>query len=269
MAQVVIDDKNLKAIADKIREGNGDSEDIKYLPSEMPSMIDFSYETQRNLAYTEGRDDGYKNGKQEGYDEGYTVGYGEAYGLGMEMGKSEEYNRFWDTFQNNGGTANYYYAFAYNKFNDENYNPKYDIRCSNATTPGQAMFLNSSGITDTKVVIYANANNLQGAFQNSGIKTIRKIVSQETTAYTQTFNGCDKLTDITFEGVIGQSINFGVCPLTAESIVSVVGHLSDSVTGKTATFKQTAINNADWSTTNYASWEELKATKPNWGFAYA
>lgn len=188
-----------------------------------------------------------------------------------EAGQKSECDKFWDEFQNNGGTVNYYFAFSYGKYTDKNYKPKYDIKCSSGTTSGQCMFYNASGITDIKVAIYANSNSLAQAFSGcTSLVTIPKIVSKETTVYTTTFYNCPNLENITFEGVIGKTISFSASPkLTAESLVSVVEHLSDDVTGQTATFKQAAVDNAEWSATDYASWDELKATKPNWGFAYS
>ena len=36
-------------------------------------------------------------------------------------GMQTEYDKLWDTFQNNGGEVNYYVAFGYRKFTDKNY----------------------------------------------------------------------------------------------------------------------------------------------------
>ena len=84
------------------------------------------------------------------------------------------------------------------------------------------------------------------------------------TASAGTFANAIHLTDITIEGEIGNAITFGTCPLNKASITSVVNALSDSVTGKTVTFKKTAVNNAF----SDAEWQELIATIPaGWSVA--
>lgn len=44
-----------------------------------------------------------------------------------EAGKNAEYDAFWNIFQSNGNLTSYNYAFAYGKFNDDTFRPKYDI----------------------------------------------------------------------------------------------------------------------------------------------
>ncbi|MFR8974816.1 MAG: hypothetical protein ACLVG9_02365, partial [Eubacteriales bacterium] len=61
-------------------------------------------------------------------------------------------------------------------------------------------------------------------------------------------------------------ISFESCKkLTKSSITSVINGLSDTVTGKTATFNQTAKEAAF---TN-EEWAVLIGTKPNWTFSLA
>jgi hypothetical protein len=61
--------------------------------------------------------------------------------LVYRAGQKSEYDKFWDTFQNNGNSQNYNYAFSQDRFTDENYNPKYPIKCSNGITTSRYMFL--------------------------------------------------------------------------------------------------------------------------------
>ena len=42
-----------------------------------------------------------------------------------ESGKQAEYDRFWDTYQNNGTKESYYYTFV--DWKKANFKPKYDI----------------------------------------------------------------------------------------------------------------------------------------------
>lgn len=68
-------------------------------------------------------DGGYDKGYNEGYDKGYQTGYGESYDKGFDKGfsdgKQSEYDRFWDSYQDNGNRTNYRYAFAGNAWNEE------------------------------------------------------------------------------------------------------------------------------------------------------
>jgi hypothetical protein len=166
-----------------------------------------------------------------------------AYNDGVEAGRKAEYDAFWDEFQRKGGEANYYYAFSYDKFNDTNYNPKYDIVCSSgANTSSQYMFL-SAPITDTKVAIYANGNAASYAFSGcTDLHTIRKLVVHDSLSYNTTFGGCRALVNISFEGVIGKNISFSVSSLLSDtSIQSIIDHLKDltGATAQTLTFHAT------------------------------
>ena len=192
-----------------------------------------------------------------------------------EAGKQAKENDFWEVFQDGGKTQNYYYAFAYGRFNDSNYNPKYDIRCSSGTTPSRYMFY-QSGITDTKVGIYANANNLYQAFNAATqLETIRLLNVYETTTFDTAFNNCTSLKNITFEGVIGLDIDIHWSPLTTESIVNIIEHLSTTASGKTLTLNTKAVNSMVFPYTSaesgitYNSWNELIATRNNWTISKA
>lgn len=160
---------------------------------------------------------------------------------GYEAGQKAEYDKFWDTFQNNGNSQNYYYAFAHDRYSDKNYNPKYPIKCSSGTTDARYIFY-TSPITDTKVEIVANNKDLNYCFHNSDIVTIRKITVVAATAYTNTFYNCQDLKNITFGGTIGQDISFANSRyLTDASIESIITALKDltGATAKTITFHST------------------------------
>ena len=113
---------------------------------------------------------------------------------------------------------------------------------------------------------------------------------------TGSFGQCNALTTICVEGVIGDSLDFGVCPLTRDSILGkeitdeeygalttnqqqyntivfnnkryyggIVAALSPTLTGKTIKFKQTAKEAAFTA----EEWEQLIALKTNWTFNLA
>lgn len=85
--------------------------------------------------------------------------------------------------------------------------------------------------------------------------------------FSNTFLYCADLEEIRFvENTIKEVISFESCKkLTKSSITSVINGLSDTVTGKTATFNQTAKEAAF---TN-EEWAVLIGTKPNWTFSLA
>lgn len=105
------------------------------------------------------------------------------------------------------------------------------------------------------------------------LHTIAKIRCDENTLFSNTFlEGHDLATqisplkNITFEGVIGQNITFTKqhVNLSADSIRSIIEHLSDTASGKTLTLSKKAVESADFSAGDIGSWDELIATKPNW-----
>lgn len=180
-----------------------------------------------------------------------------------EAGKQKEHSDFWDVFQNNGKTmSNYSYAFAYAQWNDENYNPKYKIKPSYSV---DFMFY-TSNITDTKIDIdVTNCTNMASVFRAAKkLKTIRKYIVKEATTYSYVFRDCDALENITFEGVIGNNIDFSYSPLlTVASMLNVFEQLNDiRGTGTTRTCTLGAENLA-----KLTDAEKAIATEKGWTLA--
>lgn len=209
-----------------------------------------------------------------------------------DAGKKAAGGDFWEKFQQEGLREDYDYAFGGIGWNPNNFKPEYVPMRPNRAV-GMFQKASNLGIDISEIVDFSGCSAISNTFNESGItkvgtinatintngnlnfvflsarklKTIEKIIVSGNTGYTQAFDNCASLEDVTFEGIIGADISFKSSPkLTAESIISVVEALSKSVSGKTVTFKQSAIDSADWSTTNYASWDALKATKTNWTF---
>jgi hypothetical protein len=202
--------------------------------------------------------------QQRVYDAGYTAGQqaGGGYDEGYEAGKKAEYNEFWDAFQTRGST-DYLYGFAGAGWTDKTYNPKSDIKLRyNAQ-----MMYSYARITSTKITIDASAitANCAYIFANcSTLVTIPKlIVSATTPVSTNWFEGCTALVNITIEGVVAKSVSFKDSPLSRASVENIIAVLSDTETGRTATFKRTAVEAAF--TTD--EWNALVATKSNWTIA--
>lgn len=208
-----------------------------------------------------------------------------------EAGQKSEYDRFWDAYQQNGKRRLYNAAFAGHGWTNETFKPKYDIVALN----GASLFINNLkfsgdlaahlenlGITldlsaattviscfeGCKLIERLPEINISSAgtlsrlvfSQCEVLHTIDAFVVAETNVFTNTFQKCYALQHLIIKGVIANDINLSDCPLTRESILSVLSALSVTATGKTATFKKTAVN-AAFST---EEWDELAATKPNW-----
>lgn len=162
--------------------------------------------------------------------------YSKGYAEGEVVGQQAERDSFWDVFQNNGKARIYYYAFAYARFNDTNYNPKYPIYTSTSSTAGQHMFSANTVITDTKVPIILNGTNATGMFNGATkLKTIRELrLMKENATFSSAFTDCAALENITITGTISSAFDISDSPnLTDESIDSIVTALKD-LTGVTA-----------------------------------
>lgn len=174
------------------------------------------------------------------------------------------------------------YMFAYNGYNAEDKNFITDIaECfekagivfdtSSCTNFGY-MFYVATEVTRIPEINVESCTHLEAFFTNCHkLKTIDCLTLRKDGTNTWTtdiwgapFQACNALANIKIEGTIGMSISFQHSPLTATSIVSIIEHLSDTASGMNVTFKRSAVNTADWHTTNYASWDDLVAIKPNW-----
>ena len=177
-------------------------------------------------------------------------------------GMQAEWDRFWEVVQDGGKTQNYYYAFAYGRFTDENYNPKYPIKFSNGTTPGRYVFYEATGITDTKVEIVANSTNMDYCFYGcSNLVTIPKLTVTATTGFNATFNGCSALENIEIGGAIGKNISSAPCSkLSDASVASIIEHLKD-LTGTTS---QTLTVHKDIYDRMVGTFQDVLVTAKNW-----
>ncbi|MBR4295842.1 MAG: hypothetical protein IKT56_03275 [Clostridia bacterium] len=227
MAIVLTDDKYYKEIAQLIRTEL--KCETKYKPSKfVPNLL---------VALLDAR----VAGMAEGYEEGKSYGVA----LGVANGKQEAYDTFWDNFQNYGNRNHYYYAFSYYNFDDNTYNPKYPIKTGTTNTGGQNLFYSSHGITDTKVDIEFEGT-ANGAFNSARkMKTIKKMIVNENTTFTNTFTYAESLESITFEGKIAKDIDLHwSTKLTRASVESIISHLSSTTSGKTLALSEAAVKKA-------------------------
>lgn len=187
----------------------------------------------------------------------YEEGYGDGYTQGESDGQKAEYDRFWDTYQRNGIRYGYYYAFAGDGWNDENFKPKYDLIFQGSSIYAFAycqvtdlvdalekcgVILDTSLSTSNNYMFYSAATkrlppiNLTGhhlvnsVFNNcSNLENIEKIIVIENNRFSDTFANCSNLKNITFEGVIGQNgLSFADSPLLTDATLrNIVGCLKD------------------------------------------
>lgn len=260
MAIVTTDDKHYHDIAQAMRDIRGE-DGIRLKPSQMADFVRYLCEYE----YSRGE----SSGRSEGYNSGYDMGYFEGEMSGIEQGKKAEFNRSWDDYQDRGTRVNYDLSFAGLGWWNGNFTPTHAIKPTTAymmfrstyisgdfaqlcadngivfdtsnLTNAQYMFSNATQITRIGELDFRKVTNGNSTFENcNALKTIDKIIVSDTTPYTGMFNYCYALANITFEGVIGQSISFANCVyLTNASIQSIIDHLKDltGLTAKTLTFR--------------------------------
>ena len=164
----------------------------------------------------------------------------------FEAGRQAEYDRFWDRYQLNGTRSIYDNFFRADGWNEETYNPKYEIRAKSIS----ALF-QGANITDTKVpIIYEGTYNTSNVFYGCRkLVTICNLTFVESPAhsnYSNWFYNCDALKNITIEGVIPNNISFQWSPLTVESMKSVLTHLKDLTDTDDAFTKTVKFSDACW-----------------------
>lgn len=178
---------------------------------------------------------------------------------GVADGRQAEYDRFWNAYQDNGAVISGEYAFAGPRWSDATYNPKYPIKVTVYTN-----MYRSSAITDTKVALdISDGTGGYTFYLTQALKTIPMLIVSEKNTFVSCFHYTSCLENITIGGVIGNDINFQYSPLSKASIASVVNALSETVSGMTVTFKESAVTDAFGSTTAQ-EWLDLTATKSNW-----
>lgn len=164
----------------------------------------------------------------------------------FDAGKKAEYDRFWDSFQNNGNRLNYNSAFSLGTvwsqggWDDNIYNPKYPITVTGQNNLSNTFYY-AEKISDTKVEISvgqlgngAQTGNMVSTFHGAkGLVTIRKLTVDETVVFSGTFFGCSSLENLTMAGTIGQN-GFNVSEstkLTHDSLMSILNCLEAKTSG--------------------------------------
>lgn len=197
-----------------------------------------------------------------------------------EAGKQAEYDRFWDSFQQNGTRESYYYAFSGPGWTEETLKPKYKVKpieiqyadqycmglffhCNrgNSTTFDFRNIANLFDFSQTvnAVDLFGESQmdyivaNLQKAtclsrafaqFWGAHHTNITLTVSERCVDYSHCFASSTKLTNLIFTdgSVIAENLDLSSCPLSKTSIISVINALSGSSGGKLLKLKQSAVD---------------------------
>ena len=190
-----------------------------------------------------------------------------------EKGRTDEWGEFWDAYQKNGSRKNYYYAFTsdvFDMWNDKNFKPKYDMQPTNMnrfmrrcgvtnleeildrqgvvldTSKATMMMLafgDMSRLAVLPVIDVTSATDSNGASSifnsDTRLHTIRKLIVAENINFGASFASCGSLKNLIIEGVIGCNLNLSACPLTIESLRSVISCLKDCSTENQGTYTLT------------------------------
>lgn len=225
--------------------------------------------------------------------------YGDKVAEVYEAGQKSEYDRFWDLYQPNGsGECNYSGAFAGKLWNENTFEPKYDIVPSSlqytfwntgikdipAALEKQGVILDTSKCTNWSqafafgrvvrvgLLVVAYASTLYSLFNEARSLEDVEIKMSKDVSFSASFNNCTSLVRLIITGTIGKNgLNLQWSPLLSkESILSIINALSTTTTELTVTFSKTAVNTAFETTAGAADgttsqeWADLIATKSNW-----
>ena len=200
----------------------------------------------------------------------------EVYSAGQNVSNNGiDYDLFWNTLQQNGNRVNYQYGFAF-VWNDDIYNPKWDIVCGNSNNYTATSLFAKSSITDTKVPIILNGDKVRAdtMFQDcTQLKRIPSLTFNGFNRFSKTFENCTALEEMNVYGVIdkdGMDVS-AATKLNKASWISIINALSSDASGLSITGSLTSVKKA-FETVEGANdgdtsqeWLDLKATKSNWG----
>ena len=198
----------------------------------------------------------------------------------FEAGKKSQYDEFWDDFQLNGERRNYYYTF-YSRWglgcwSDKTFQPKYPIICdggANATADTdvcRAMLYGCYGIKgEIKQAIVIKNTRMHSTFEDLPYcKAIHDLTLENITAAVIPFRYNLALETLNIKGEI--AVNgfswLDSKKLNHDSIVKIIGVLSNNTSGLSITLSMQAVNKAFQASDGSISeeWYNLIATKPNW-----
>ena len=188
-----------------------------------------------------------------------------------DKGVADKESEFWDNIQDNGTRKIYSYAFS--RWNNSEYiHPKHKVipngdvnhmffHCHNlkkveskyfdfsnvpTTASFNAMFNSCYALEEIEDINLCVGKLYQTFSFDWELHTIARLTVSETVIYTDAFLQCNKLKNITFDGVIGQSINFQWSPLSVVSMKNIISHLKPTPTNTcTLTFNTDCWTNLE------------------------
>ena len=217
-----------------------------------------------------------------------------------DAGAKSEHDRFWDSFQQNGNRTNYSGAFYGAGWNNATFKPKYDIKPTGVDSSSMfretaitgdlktlmeelGVSIDTSGVTSFSYSFYNNQfeglpfidlsnkgnenNAIATAYVFANNKKLKRleIKVSKTTTYSNSFNSCSALENLSVSGEIGQA-GFSVSAstkLTHDSIMSIINALYNySGSGKTYTVTLGSTNLA-----KLTDAEKAIATEKGWTLA--
>ena len=261
----------------------------------------------------EGFNRGYDEGYDAGYDEGQSAGgdTDAAYQQGVEAERKSFWDAFqWKGTR----TSYVMYAFGAGSFSFDNFFPKYDIAPTGScqylfynwrATQDAGQGANATGSLTQRLkecgvtLDTSKCERLTGLFgygyftelppinctgliyDSTGlynyctkVVTIGTITTKEDVKYTQWFDRCDSLKNITFDGEIGQNIDLhwstklSKASITNDDKTGIIDALSTVASGMTLTLSKTAVTDA-FGSTEADEWVNLINTKSNWTITFA
>lgn len=162
------------------------------------------------------------------------------YEAGIEEGKKAEWDAFWDSYQDYGNRRNYNTLFYNSGWTAITFKPKYDMICTYASS----MFAASHIVEINKKVDVTNSTSVATMFANATyLKTITNlIVSENNDLSGNVFLNCGALENLTISGTIGKNVDVHwSTKLTHDSLMSIINHLKDGVSGLTVTLGATNL----------------------------
>lgn len=214
----------------------------------------------------------------------------------FENGVKSEYDRFWDSYQNNGNPQGYQYAFGGPCWTDETFNPKHDINIigncgqmfSNTritdlygktigrglkftmsnVTYAASMFAYSSYLTHVPAISLVGLKNAYSCFAYCyALVTIDELAIDESFVFQGDFNYCDSIENLTIKGTIGQNgLNLSwSTKLTHASLMSIINALKDYSTDTSGT--TWAVTLGETNLAKLTDTEKAIATQKGWTLA--
>lgn len=221
-----------------------------------------------------------------------------------KAGKRAEYDTFWDAFQASDREV---YIRMFNEWKPSIFYPKYDIvpsgdcermfynwKVREASKLDLKARLEECGVSldlshatrfkklfaysaftvlptvDLSGFPYSNDAYSNSMFQCCRLlKTIERLIVNPLVWYTNAFEQCYALENLTVEGEIGNSVDLHWSSgLTTKSVKSIFSALSGSVKNKTLTLSESTKRQFIGNTGDTdKQWEELVASKSNWTIA--